>query len=97
MTMKMDNTDILGTFLASRLNLNSRYFSNIFNSKRRTLNSVVDVKKLGGLIFVSVPFEAKRYIDDISFVPTKLTSEDDDRDFEYILELTKDTRIGFWK
>ena len=97
MTKRMNNADVLGTWLAAKLNLNSRYFSNIFNSDRTTLNSMVEVKKLGGLIFVSIPIEAKVYIDDSSYVPTKLSHDDEDDNFDYIFYITKDTRIGFWK
>jgi hypothetical protein len=96
MNKKINSADVLGTWLASKLGLNSRYFTNIYNSGRLTLDGSVKIKKFGGLIFVSVPPELKKYLDG-EYISTKISADDDIAEYEYIFNLTKDTKIGFWR
>lgn len=86
----------LGTWLADKFGLNTSYFSHAKLYERTTLNAGFDIQKFCGIVFVSVPDDVKKYIRQ-GYISTKIMQEDDLNDYEYVFELTKNTKIGFWK
>jgi len=87
---------MIGTWLARYFGLGSRYFSQISRRNCSTLNDQVEVKRIEGIVFVSVPKEIRQHIND-GYTACKIEAGDDTDMYNHIFELTRDTKIGFWK
>jgi len=83
---------ILGSSLAVKFGLNSRYFS---QCKAESLNSNIKIFNFKNVLLVEVPSDARVYIRD--YVATPLDINDDESKYDYILPLTRKIKIGFWK
>ena len=84
---------VVGSALAEKFGLNSRYFSH--NQDAETLNKSIKIMKFKHVLLVEVPHEARQYIKD--YVATPLSTGDDESKYEYVLPLTNKMKIGFWK
>ncbi len=92
----MHDKFMIGTWVARYFGLGSRYFSQISRRSNSTLDSDIEIKKFEGTLFVAIPAEVRQYIKD-GFIAFKIEEEKDMLMCEYIFELTRDTRIGFYK
>jgi hypothetical protein len=84
---------VVGSALAEKFGLNSRYFSH--NQDAESLNKGIKIMKFKHVLLVEVPYEARPYIKD--YVATPLSAVDDESKFAYVLRLTNKMKIGFWK
>ena len=85
----------LGTWLANKLGLHRAYFSKLRTSNH-IMNKDVKIEKFSGIVFVCVPDDIKHYIKN-GYIANKIEPDDDVSQYDYIFELTKDARVGFWK
>lgn len=92
-TLQMIESCWIGTELARKLGLNSRFFSRNRKNPPKSLHKEVQVHNAGGLTLVRVP----------AIVGEKLRAGytchivTDDTRYDYIFKLTDSTSIGFWK
>jgi len=84
---------IVGSELAKLFGLHTSYFAHVRDSE--SLNKNINILKFKHVILVEVPMEAKEYIRD--YTATALSIGDDETPYEYILNITNKTKIGFWK
>ncbi len=84
--------EILGAYLASVFCLNRQYFAQAFQGKYKVN---VEMRSLHGFIFVKVPKEIRELLDN-GFIASKIEKEDQ-AEYTYRFELSKDCTIGFWK
>ncbi|MDD5359478.1 MAG: hypothetical protein PHI02_04330 [Sulfurovaceae bacterium] len=96
MTILLHDGYFLGTWLARFLGLNDTYFSKAYRHNIPTLLQDVKIEKFSGIIFVKPPQDVHRLIEQ-NYIAVKIMPGDDINQYDYILNLTKDTKIGFWK
>ncbi len=100
----LNNTDMIdmingcwiGSDLARRLGLNSRFFSRFTHRKPKSLHDGISIQSTGGLVLVRIPLEISKLLDDSRYVVSKI-EHGDDTAFDHTFNITDDTKIGFWK
>jgi hypothetical protein len=85
--------EILGSYLAKVFSLNRQYFLVAYKKK---CNINVQLRELNGYVFVKVPNDVRRLIDE-GYIARKIEQDDDGIEYEHRFELSKDCVIGFWK
>ncbi|TLP41050.1 hypothetical protein [Arcobacter arenosus] len=84
-------------WIASKLCFRFGLHTQFFNAIHRQDYSInAKIFKTGGIVFVELPKEIQLMIDK-GYVSLKLAPEDIESDFDYIYELTNNTKIGFYK
>lgn len=81
------------SFLCKKFSLNSKYFINAYKQKRR-LNA--DMKMIDGRLYVRPPQSVIDKIENGSCVARQL-DPCEDKNYDFIYELSSNTKIGFWE
>lgn len=79
--------------VAKHLGLPSSFFSRNFKSKM--LRNKFYLFKIDGIIMIKIPEKFKKYLSDYKVV--SLNIDEDESEFEFVIELTNKTKIGFWR
>ncbi|MDD5405999.1 MAG: hypothetical protein PHE73_03535 [Sulfurovaceae bacterium] len=95
MTVILHDGYFIGTWLAREFGLPTNYFSIINSKAPKTLHREIDVAMFAGLVFVKLPSKVVEYIR-AGYITAKIEPDDDLNMYEYILEITINTKIGFW-
>ena len=101
--MKFDNSVIemvnscwIGTELARKLGLNSRFFSRFTKNRPKSLHDGILIQSTSGLILVRIPEDVSSLLRDGTYVVSKI-EDGNESIFDYVFQITADTKIGFWK
>ena len=86
----------IGSDLARRLGLNSRFFSRFTQHKPKSLNDDISIQSTGGLVLVRIPVEISRLLNDNDYIITKI-EDGDTTAYDHVFNITAGTKIGFWK
>ncbi len=86
----------VGSDLARRLGLNSRFFSRFTHRKPKSLNRGIDIQSAGGLVLVRIPTEISQLLREDDHVVAKI-EDGDETVFDHVFQITADTKIGFWQ
>lgn len=86
----------IGSELARRLGLNSRFFSRMTRNKPKSLSRDIYIQSTGGIVLVKIPNNISKMLRDGDYVAKKVEDENDDM-FDYIFAITAETKIGLWK
>lgn len=92
----MINQCWIGTELARELGLNSRFFSRLHREKPKSLTNGIEIRSTGGLVLVRVPSEVNKLILSKDYTAVRL-DVDDDAEYDFVFQITAETKIGFWK
>ena len=92
----MINECWIGTELARELGLNSRFFSRLHREKPKSLTNGVEIRSTGGLVLVRVPSEVNKFIRSNDYTAVRVDG-DDDIEYDFMFQITAETKIGFWK
>lgn len=94
--MDMINQCWIGADLARQLGLNSRFFSRLHREKPKSLASDVEINSTGGLVLVRIPDHISNAVRSEQYTIVRIESGDDTK-FDFVFEITAETKIGFWK
>ena len=83
----------LAPSLCKRLCLHPQFFNALH---RQGYKSNVKISKTGGIYIVELPEEVQKLINE-NYVSVKMNNNDIDSDFDYVFNITDNTRIGFYK
>lgn len=87
---------LLASSVARHFGLRAEYFSQAYRTGGATLHDEIVLQKQCDMLFIKLPKKAMEMLRDGAIV-VKLDCDDDEKEFDYILQLTRQTRIGFWK
>lgn len=97
------NTDIdminqcwIGTELARELGLNSRFFARLHRERPKSLTNGVEIHSTGGLVLVRIPSNISNMIRLGNHTAVKI-EVDDDTEYDFVFQITAETKIGFWR
>jgi hypothetical protein len=83
----------VASVVANHLGLKSNFFSH--NKNSTILNETFELFKIEGIVHLRLPTKLRKYITEYHAVV--LLSEDDELDFDYVVQLNANNKIGFWK
>ena len=83
----------VASVVAKHLGLKSNFFSQNKNSK--ILKQNFELFKVEGIIHLRLPSELRRYIADFNAVV--MLDDEDETEFDYVVPLNANNKIGFWK
>lgn len=87
---------LLASSVARNFGLSAEYFSQAYRKGGATLHGEIVLKEQCGMLFIKLPKQTMEMLRD-GAIAVKMDCDDDDREFDHILQLTRQTRIGFWK
>lgn len=79
--------------LCKRLSLHPQYFNALH---RQNCKSNVKISKTGGIYIVEIPAEIQKLINE-NYVAVKMNNSEVESDFDYVFNITVNTKIGFYK
>ncbi len=93
----MINASFIGSDLAKKIGLSSRFFSYIKRDKIKSLNNEIIIWLSGGLVMVRVPIHISKMIHDEDYIKFKIMEDKDALLCDHVFKITKGTKIGFYK
>ena len=86
----------IGTHLSRAFGLNSRFFSRLNKERPVSLNKEILIELRGGIVIVRIPKEFDNMLRAKGYVTT-LVENGEEYLYDKILNITAETRIGFWR
>ncbi len=87
---------LLASSVARHFGLRAEYFSQAYRTGSATLHNEIELQEQCSMLFIRLPKEAMQMLRN-GAVAVKLDCNEEEKEFDYILQLTRQTRIGFWK
>jgi len=88
----LDNV-VASTVITKYLGLNSNFFSS--NKDSKILNKNFEVLRIEGVVHIKFASELKKYLAEYHAV--LLDEKENVSEYDYVVELNKNKKIGFWR